>query len=1060
MAENNYFVPVTLSQDSLRHEPATPGQVVDPDYMPVSREKNNLMVVGENGLEVTADSLVSKVTPNMIVEAPDGGLRAVFDTIVDPSDKVLMVLRNGLLGTELELRLSMGDNLLQLLGKQGELVGEVRLPVVPGLPTVVELLDDFLPPKPEGYDENPYTVGTYLHFRYKMSDGTNTDLYVNLTQLVDIYTAGFGISIDAERKVAVNTAMLVSGEEGNALSLDDDDKFFVKGGVPDAVAFVNNPAGQVPGKYLELTYIDPDGEVTKKYADASLLVDVYIEGTHIDITDGVVSVDDEIAALPAAVEQAQGTADSALSSAQAANGGVAGLTSELAGVKATAEKGVADAEAAQTAADNAQSTADDALAKAESAGDKLVPMVGATTSNDGVEGLVPMPVAGAADRFLAADGTWKKPQDLDTTYGLATATQNGLMPATDKALIDTAHEHGQIGEAVFVGSSVDANTLTETGSYVFGLGENAYENHWPIQKAITAMCEVRRDGNTIEQRLSGTVIGDWIRRSSNGGESWTGWYLFSLVNNTANIDIYISKNGNNTNTGLSPEFPVLTADRAVEIANAIILNRVNSTVYFHFGAGDWGDITFNNLPYFLHILPYDGNTPTEYSEDLPKFNNLIFNFCNVLLTGVYVNKLSASNNTILNINIGYKHINSYSINNCSFAQLYNSAANTNIYEIGNPPENSNTIFLDADSIFLLNKITFKLSENVSNAGQFLRIFQGGLWCDYHGDPVFDYNGFTFSGKKISLERGSSIITHKTDTTNGINTNINDMFGTGYNIHEGVIINGISTGNVNKAGDTMSGELVIKSALPTVTLQQTKTKNTWQQGNNAVHYLPLLWGDGTQLGNIHTMYRTSSDNNAIGLYLTLISAKGVSRTFSFSIADDGLSTIFIDTPLLSSYDNRVATTSWVNQKLGTGASVASMALANIDESAEDYVETFDKRKYKAILQLDADASTAIKSGFRYEINGEEYLFGYGIFEQQNLADLAIVAMHTPADETLLLPCKNDTGHDVELEVSPKVVLDVHKFAYGNKAFILSDVRKKKARMMAAENDEQLQAIIAE
>lgn len=35
-------------------------------------------------------------------------------------------------------------------------------------------------------------------------------------------------------------------------------------------------------------------------------------------------------------------------------------------------------------------------------------MIGASETEDGTSGLVPIPTAGSTDRFLAADGIWKK----------------------------------------------------------------------------------------------------------------------------------------------------------------------------------------------------------------------------------------------------------------------------------------------------------------------------------------------------------------------------------------------------------------------------------------------------------------------------------------------------------------------------------------------------------------------------------------------------------------------------------------------------------------------------
>ena len=63
-------------------------------------------------------------------------------------------------------------------------------------------------------------------------------------------------------------------------------------------------------------------------------------------------------------------------------------------------------------------------------------MKGATASAAGTHGLVPAPVAGAQGKYLRADGTWQTPPDTNTTYGAATQTAAGLMPAADKKKLD------------------------------------------------------------------------------------------------------------------------------------------------------------------------------------------------------------------------------------------------------------------------------------------------------------------------------------------------------------------------------------------------------------------------------------------------------------------------------------------------------------------------------------------------------------------------------------------------------------------------------------------------
>lgn len=58
----------------------------------------------------------------------------------------------------------------------------------------------------------------------------------------------------------------------------------------------------------------------------------------------------------------------------------------------------------------------------------------ATASAAGGTGLVPAPAAGAQAKYLRADGNWQTP--LNTTYGVATQTANGLMSMADKKKSD------------------------------------------------------------------------------------------------------------------------------------------------------------------------------------------------------------------------------------------------------------------------------------------------------------------------------------------------------------------------------------------------------------------------------------------------------------------------------------------------------------------------------------------------------------------------------------------------------------------------------------------------
>ena len=60
-------------------------------------------------------------------------------------------------------------------------------------------------------------------------------------------------------------------------------------------------------------------------------------------------------------------------------------------------------------------------------------MKGASSSSDGEIGLVPKPTKGHQNQYLRADGTWQTPPDTNTTYGVFTGKNNGLVPSTDKS---------------------------------------------------------------------------------------------------------------------------------------------------------------------------------------------------------------------------------------------------------------------------------------------------------------------------------------------------------------------------------------------------------------------------------------------------------------------------------------------------------------------------------------------------------------------------------------------------------------------------------------------------
>lgn len=345
--------PVVLSADGNRHEPMRDGEVFGVGTLPISTSRKNLIETDDTGILLTGQMLVSPLEHNPIIDNVDGKLYLRVARMLSPEDKVFKVSDN-LLRADLSMRFDPDTSKLALLGKDNTVISEFTLPVAPGLPTVVEILQDFVPPKPDGFTENPYQKSTYLHMRFRTAENKSTDIYLDMSKLVDVYTGGRGIVVKnneisvaikdgsvlrfandcndpscacpapldvdlpllAEQLVSPDDTVIASrdgkivthlrlafdSDKRTLTLLGKDDANLGEVTLPDAelpeipglpvkVEFVNTPQGMAPGKYLHLVFQLADGKQKDLYIDVTELVDVYSSGDGIKIEDRVVSVD-------------------------------------------------------------------------------------------------------------------------------------------------------------------------------------------------------------------------------------------------------------------------------------------------------------------------------------------------------------------------------------------------------------------------------------------------------------------------------------------------------------------------------------------------------------------------------------------------------------------------------------------------------------------------------------------------------------------------------------------------------------------------------------------------
>lgn len=172
---------------------------------------------------------------------------------------------------------------------------------------------------------------------------------------------------------------------------------------------------------------------------------------------------------------------------------------------------------------------------------------------------------------------------------------------------------GQLGPAV-TKNAVDCDSLTKQG--VYGCTNCTVALKYPTEGNF--FVEVFQNGNYILQRASQYGINNtYIRRSTNGGASWTGWTPDD-VNSGGNFHIYVSKGGSDVNSGLTADNPVQTLGRAIAIAKGV---KADAGIILHVGPGEWGDLWIRNGYLQAQCLKIT-NYPNSDVSSVADFNSL------------------------------------------------------------------------------------------------------------------------------------------------------------------------------------------------------------------------------------------------------------------------------------------------------------------------------------------------------------------------------------------------------------------------------------------------------
>lgn len=215
----------------------------------VSYDEGNFIRRGSDlGAFVDGNDILSNEAKNLLgISSVDGKImlseQALEDVgvgqpekFVQAGDKLLYVTGDGKLASDLSIGYDVMSGRFDLIGPGNRVITSV---VVPSSTSAM---------KNATLEVNPPTQapGTYLHFVLLLADNTTTDLFVNVTSLVDTYIGGIGVEVkdyvvnlkiqdggglcvNDRNEVGVDFEGLISSDIGNRLTVSrNDNKLLVE----------------------------------------------------------------------------------------------------------------------------------------------------------------------------------------------------------------------------------------------------------------------------------------------------------------------------------------------------------------------------------------------------------------------------------------------------------------------------------------------------------------------------------------------------------------------------------------------------------------------------------------------------------------------------------------------------------------------------------------------------------------------------------------------------------------------------------------------------------------
>lgn len=601
--------------------------------------------------------------------------------------------------------------------------------------------------------------------------------------------------------------------------------------------------------------------------------------------------------------------------------------------------------------------------------------------------------------------------------------------------------------ATFVGLA-DANELTTPGQYFVTMtGDAMSARNWPqIFDARTYVRVTESDQGTIFQEIVyNSAL--WVRYGQRSGNSvsWGAWHVLSGIRGASTVAFYLSKNGDDSYHG-GADHPLLTVEAAMQKISVLHLVNPSATVALYFGPGEWGSLNFSNTNIPINIYSSSG-VADGFSSSLPHFDQIGAYGTQVGVGSVYVDRLVSSNSGFLAVTPQYVRTTYLLATYGGFINLQSSEDDGNILEFvngsGTDPNTKGIKALDGGIIVSYNK-KLRLASNIAGS-QFVYCGNDSTIVLLPGHCELLSSSNAFTGRKYYIAATGNMVSTKAfmDSLYGQEDGLLDV---GASINRNFVLGGST--------------ILTREYSNTPRVQTTKTARETGSAtyDSNVYIRELLDKNGKLLlQEMHKKFK--SDGNMMYL-LNLFSKNDDDNDYiSFGLAEvAGGKYAQAPCQLNKAQNLALINLEYLNSRLGTGASVASISM--LDMLDDDYVETLEEQKQAALFKLNQEAQQAIYAGFLFEIDGQEYRIDYSLFDQTNLQSDAILAMQNPG-KIMAFRCIDENGQVVWLDISAETILAIQKYGViSHRDVIRRAIDEKKARIMSAADEAEIQAILAE